>query len=344
MSEAVMPAKRQTLARARRIGLVYDLRDAYLAEGFSPDDVAEFDSPSTIDALDRALRSLGFQVVRIGHGRRLAERLARGDRWDLVFTIAEGLRGRSREAQAPALLELYGVPYTFSDPLTCALTLDKALTKQLVRAAGIPTPPFHVVCSKADIGGVRLNGPLFVKPVAEGTGKGVDARSCVRTRRELGAVCRRLLRRHAQPVLVEEYLPGREFTIAVLGADDDARVLGAMEISVRPGAPARDYSHEVKERCEQYARYFPMPPGALRRRVEALALKTYRAFQCRDAGRLDFRLDRRGCPAFLEINPIPGLHPTHSDLPMIATQAGMSYRALIAAIVRGALRRAREKT
>lgn len=338
-----MPPKRRTPRCVRRIGLVYDLRNAYLAEGFSPDDVAEFDSVATIDALAGALRALGYRVDRIGHGRRLAERLVQGDRWDLVFTIAEGLRGRSREAQVPALLELYDVPYTFSDPLVCALTLDKALTKQLVRAAGIPTPPFHVVRSTADISRVRLPGTLFAKPIAEGTGKGVDARSCVRSRRALGAVCRRLLRRYAQPVLVEEYLPGREFTTAVLGTGNDARVLGTMELAIRPDARTRDYSYEVKERCETLVHYFPMPPGPLRRTVEDLALRAYRALQCRDAGRLDFRLDRRGRPAFLELNPLPGLHPTHSDLPMIATQQGMSYRELIGTIVRSAVRRLRSQ-
>jgi D-alanine-D-alanine ligase len=335
-----MPRKKRASGhRVRRIGYVYDLRDEYLAQGFSEEDVAEFDSLSTIEAMDRTLRSLGYRVDRIGCARRLAERLARGERWDLVFSIAEGVHGRSREAQVPALLDLYEIPYIFSDALVCALALDKALTKVMMRAAGVPTPLFHVVHSESDLSGVRLKYPLFAKPISEGTGKGVDGRSRCRNRAQLRATCRRLLRRFAQPVLVEEYLPGREFTTAVLGTGDRAYVLGTMAFTIDPAAPDRDYSYQVKELCEKYVHYFPMPQGPLRRQVEALALKAYRALQCRDAARLDFRLDARGRPAFLEANVLPGLNPTHSDLPMIATQEGMPYRDLIAAIVQSALRR-----
>jgi D-alanine-D-alanine ligase len=172
-----------------------------------------------------------------------------------------------------------------------------------------------------------------VKPIAEGTGKGVNRLSRVNDAGKLGESCGRLLATYAQPVLVEEYLPGREFTTAVLGTGRQARVLGTMEVCILAGAPDPDYSFEVKEKCEQFARYPPMEPGALRDEVERMALAAHRALECRDASRVDVRLDAAGRPAFMEINPLPGLHPAHSDLPMIATQEGMSYSSLIRTIL-----------
>jgi len=326
------------------IAMVYDLRDDYLAEGFSEEQVAEFDSVATISFLEQALQSLGYATERIGNGLALAKALAGGRRWDLVFNFAEGLKGRSREAQVPALLEMYGVAYTFSDPLVCALTLDKAMTKRVVQSAGLYTPRFFVVASPDDVESVALQYPLFAKPMAEGTGKGVDHRSRITSAEELRSVCAHLLERFDQPVLVEEYLPGREFTTAILGTGRDAQVLGTMEMTIRPNAPAADYSYEVKELCEQCVNYFPMPQGALRDEVEDLALRAYQALECRDTGRVDLRLDARGRPAFIELNPLPGLHPTHSDLPMIATQEGMAYDELIGRIVRSALTRKESAT
>ena len=321
------------------IGMVYDLRTEYLKAGYSEEEVAELDSESTIDALDGAIRSLGHRTDRIGRGRELCRRLASGERWDLVFNIAEGLRGRSREAQVPALLEMYGVPYTFSDPLVCAVTLDKACTKRILQWAGLRTPGFHLVSSTADIGQVALAYPLFAKPVAEGTGKGVDARSRADTPRALAELCERLLEEFKQPVLVEKYLPGREFTTALLGTGPDARVLGTMEVLMRAGSPSKDYGFEIKEKCEQFVDYPAMERGPLRDEAEALALATYRVLECRDAGRVDLRLDTHGRPSIMEINPLPGLHPSHSDLPMIATREGMGYRELIGAIVESAATR-----
>lgn len=321
------------------VGLVYDLRDEYLAQGFTEEQVAEFDSTATIAAIEGALQSLGYATERIGTGLTLARQLAGGKRWDLVFNIAEGLHGRSREAQVPALLEMYGIPYTFSDPLVCALTLDKAMTKRVIASAGLYTPRFAVVASLDDMETLDLAFPLFAKPLAEGTSKGVDRDSRIESAPELKKVCARLLERFAQPVLVEEYLPGREFTAAVLGTGREARVLGTIEFTIHPDAPAQDYSYEVKDQCEQCVDYFPMPQGPLRDQVEDLALRAYRILECRDTGRIDIRLDAHSRPAFIEINPLPGLHPTHSDLPMIATQEGMAYEELISRIVRSALAR-----
>lgn len=322
-----------------RVGMVYDLRDDYLAEGFSEEQVAEFDSPATIAGIEAALIANGHRPERIGHGRALNKRLARGDRWDMVFSIAEGVHGRSREAQVPALLEMYDIPYTFSDPLVCAVTLDKAIAKRLVAAAGVLTPRFAVVSRESDLATIDLKFPVFAKPIAEGTGKGVDGSSRIGDADTLSRTCLRLLDHFDQPILVEEYLPGREFTTAILGTGEQARVLGSMEVRIRADAPGADYSYEIKELCDQYVDYSPLGDEPLRPAVEALALQAYRTLECRDTGRVDIRLDADGQPAFIEINPLPGLHPHHSDFPIIATQQGMSYNTLIGHILASAMER-----
>jgi D-alanine-D-alanine ligase len=234
---------------------------------------------------------------------------------------------------------MYDVPYVFSDPLVCAVTLDKAVAKRLVRSAGLHTPDFHVVRSPADLDAVTLAYPVFAKPLAEGTGVGIDARSRIDGPDQLRPRCLKLLAKFRQPVLVEEFLPGREFTTGILGAGANARVLGTMEVRVVHAEGRGIYSLETKEKCEEQVQYSPLRERPLKDQVESLALESYRALECRDTGRVDIRLDGRGRPAFLEINPLPGLHPAHSDLPMIATQEGMSYPDLIGSIIRGALER-----
>lgn len=323
----------------RTIGLTYDLRSEYLALGYPEEEVAEFDADVTIAGIESAIRELGFATDRIGHIRTLAQRLVAGDRWDLVFNIAEGLKGRSREAQVPALLEAYDIPCTFSDPLVCAVTLDKAVAKRVVQSFGLRTPGFHVVQRANDLDLVQLPYPLFAKPIAEGTGKGIDRLSCVKNAAELHAVCSALLAKFRQPVLVEEYLPGREFTVGILGTAADARVLGTLEVTMRPNAGTAIYSYEMKEKCDDFVDYSRPARSAVVQAVETLALGSYRALELRDGGRVDLRLDPAGQPAFMEVNPLPGLNPVHSDLPMIARQEGMTFRDLIGAIVNSALKR-----
>lgn len=321
-----------------RLGLVYDLRDDYRRLGFSKAALAEFDSPETIEALERALSSLGFSVERIGHIRALAARLVAGERWDLVFNIAEGISGRSREAQVPALLEAYGVPYVFSDPLTMAATLDKAVAKRLVRDAGVPTAPFAVIDGNGLPADLGLAYPLFVKPIAEGTGKGCGAASRVRNRTELRRAVARLQREFAQPVLVEPFLPGREFTVGILGTGAAAEAIGTVEIELLAGADEGVYSLNNKELFESRVRYVLRDDPEARRAAE-IALAAYRALACRDGGRVDLRSDAEGRPQFLEVNPLPGLHPVRSDLPILTGLAGMDYGRLIGRIVGSCLDR-----
>ena len=324
-----------------RIGLVYDLRKDYLEMGFSEEETAEFDSENTIEEISIALETLGYQVKIVGNILNLTSCLALGERWDLVFNIAEGLFGRNREAQVPALLEAFGIPYTFSDPLTLALCLDKAMTKRIVRDTGIPTPWFYQVASPADIKRIpRIKEwPLFVKPVSEGTGKGIDAFSIVHNLQELNHRCMYLLERFREPIMVETYLPGREFTVGILGTGTDAKAIAAMEVHLRESAEPRVYSYINKEQCELLVHYeLVSDPGILNEAFD-IALKAYTALECRDAGRVDLRANAQGKLEFIEINPLAGLNPTHSDLPMLCEKAGVSYLSLIGAIVESASKR-----
>lgn len=322
------------------IGLTYDLRDDYRKLGFDEQQVAEFDRADTIDAIEGVLRSLGHQTDRIGHVKALIPRLASGDRWDLVFNIAEGMSGTGigREAQVPILLDLYGVRYVFSDPLLCCLTLDKAACKRVVRDLGLPTPEFALVRTPLDVASIDLPFPLFAKPVAEGSSKGVTGRSKIRSCPELEAVCRDLLSRYHQPVLVETFLPGREFTVGVIGTGAEAQALGAMEVNLLPGAEAEVYTYENKERCEELVKY-TLADGPIAREACELALAAWRGLGCRDGGRVDLRADASGRLSFIEVNVLPGLHPQHSDLPILATLRGISYADLIARIVASAAAR-----
>lgn len=321
-----------------KIGITYDLREEYLAEGYGEEETAEFDKPDTIDAIDETLQGLGFLTDRIGHIRNLASRLAGGARWDLVFNIAEGHRGYGREAQVPALLDAYGIPYTFSDPMVLSLTLHKGMTKHVVRDLGIPTPPFAVIHEEGDLANVDLPYPLFAKPVAEGTGKGINGASKIRTREELSQVCGKLLLEYRQPVLVETFLPGREFTVGIIGTGKDAWALGVMEIFLKRLAEGDAYSYVNKERWEELVEY-RLVNDALAEKAAEVALAAWTGLGCRDAGRVDLRADADGMPNFIEVNPLAGLHPEHSDLPILSALSGIPYRELLRRIVGFALKR-----
>ena len=327
------------------IGLTYDLREEYLAAGYSEEETAELDHPDTVNALEDAVRQLGHEPDRIGNARQLIGRLACGDRWDLVVNIAEGLHGVSREAQVPAILDVYDIPYTFSDPLVLGICLHKGLAKMVVRAAGVPTPDFAVVEHARDLDALSLPFPLFAKPVAEGTGKGIGPTSVVHDRSSLVGLCLELLERYRQPVLVETFLPGRELTIGMVGTNEQARVLGTTEILLLPDAEPNVYSYKNKEQCEELVTYRPVQADQDEevRAAEDVALRAWRALGCRDGGRIDVRSDAAGKPQFLEVNPLAGLHPTHSDLPMLCAGVGIDYVGLIDRIIRSAMARVRRE-
>jgi D-alanine-D-alanine ligase len=320
------------------IGLTYDLRSDYLKEGYSEEETAEFDRDSTIEAIDLTLQQLGYRTDRIGHVRHLIQRLANGDRWDMVFNICEGIYGIGREAQVPALLDVFQIPYTFSDPLVLSLTLHKGLTKRVVRDYGIPTPDFAIIEQVEDCAAVNLHYPLFVKPNAEGTGKGINALSRVNNPIELSGICLDLLKRYPSGLLVEEYLPGREFTVGILGSSGEGYSIGIMEILYKQDETNNIYSYQTKSDYLKAVEY-KIPGKEISDKCIGLALKTWRVLGCRDGGRVDIRIDRFGTPNFIEVNPLAGLDKVHSDLPIVAYMHGYDYQRIIHEIMLSARKR-----
>jgi D-alanine-D-alanine ligase len=327
-----------------RIGIAYNLRDDVPDTPGAPIDHAEeFDAPATIEAIAAVLAGAGHTVERLGFGRGFLERML-DDPPDLVFNIAEGLAGRSREAQVPAVCEMLGVPYTGSDPLCLALTLDKDLAKTVVASRGLATPRHLLVERLADLPGGETPGgltfPLIVKPAWEGSSKGVRLASRVTTPAALCEQTAFVLDGYGGPALIEEFCEGEEFTVGVLG-NDAPRPVGAMQIRHRTLPPEQFlYSLEVKRDWENQVEYLvpPAVEASLLARIEALAVDCYRALGCRDVSRVDVRL-KGGVPHFIEVNPLPGLSPTYGDLPILAGRMGWAYPELVLAIVRHALER-----
>jgi D-alanine-D-alanine ligase len=315
-----------------RIGVTYDLKADYLAAGMDPEDAAEFDSEVTIDGICDALVSLGHESDRIGGVKALAARLVAGDRWDAVFNICEGVKGYAREAQVPALLDAYGIPAVFSDALTLALALDKSWCKRIARDHGVPTADFALIETRADVGKVNLPYPLFVKPVAEGSGKGVSKRSFVKNPTELKRAAIDLLARFGEPVLCETFLPGREFTVGITGTGDTAEILGVMEVNIVEQARADAYGFVNKTDWEGRV-FYTMPEDDEAAEAGRVALAAWRALRCRDGGRLDVKSDANGRPHFIEVNPLAGINPESSDLVFLARFKGIPYRDLIKRIM-----------
>ena len=328
-----------------RVGFAYNVKRIKPTADAVEDSEAEYDSPSTLQAIREAIASWGHEVIDLEANQELPTVLAVTP-LDLVFNVAEGFKGRNREAQVPSLLELLDIPYTGSDPATLSLALDKALAKKIVRQHGIHTPNFQIFTT----GKERLNRefsefPLMVKPVAEGSSKGVVSKSVVQNEAELREVVREMVSKYQQPALVEEYIRGREFTVGLLG-ERRPRVLPPMEIVFVDTAeenPVYSFQHKLdwndRIRYDVPARLEPNQTEKLR----TAARGAFMALGCRDVARIDFRMDSRGRFYFLECNPLPGLTPGWSDLVLIAKGAGMDYRALIGEILSGAIRRYKER-
>ena len=313
--------------------------DLSVAELIARDEFAEWDSPATIAAVESALSHLG-KVIRLEANDDFPERL-RQARPDIVFNIAEGFNGVNREAHVPAICEFFGVPYSGSDPFTLSLCLDKARTKETLSFHGIPTPRFAVVEKLEDLEAVKkLSLPLFVKPLHEGSSKGITDRNLCFDRPHLSAQAKLLLENYKQPVLVEEYLPGKEFTCAVLGNGEDATVLPivAMNFETLPKGALPIYSFDAKfvwDRPENPLDIFQCPARITRKlqaSIERVTLDAFRVLGCRDWARIDVRLDAAGAPNVLEVNPLPGILPDPADnscLPKAARAAGINYDELI---------------
>jgi D-alanine-D-alanine ligase len=348
-----------------RIGITYDLKTdtpTYLfaksaANGYGPPSLAEapddlqeeFDSPVTIEAIASVLRGLGHEVVKLGDGREMLEKLL-ADPPDFVFNFAEGQGiGRAREARVPAVLEMLGIPYTGSDPLTQAATLDKDCARRLVASAGVMVPEGFLIEPDDDLDAVirrRQAQPLagrglaIVKPAWEGSSKGIRGNCLVHDASELRAVVDSLRRDYWQPLLVEEFIAGDELTVGIVG-NDPPEIIGIMRVV--PNTPTEQfvYSLEVKRDFRRQVRYEcppPLPESVLQRTAQA-ALAAHRVLGCRDVARIDFRL-RNGVPYFLEVNPLPGLNPESSDLVILAGLRNWTYEELVGRILQAALKRA----
>jgi D-alanine-D-alanine ligase len=321
------------------VGFTYNVKRSH-----DGDDEAEWDPPETIISIANALARQGHIVVHLEATPDLPRVLAEAD-VDLIFNIAEGVEGRNREAQVPALCELLGIPYTGSDSATLAIALDKALAKKVLLQHDILTPKFQLMESPRERLSPDMTFPLIVKPNAEGSSKGIGATSVVDTEEELRAAVKECVDRYRQPALVEEYIKGREFTVGLLG-DKRPRVLPPMEIcfkNVEVERPVYDYG--VKQEWEKHVSYEcpAKVSDAELKAIEKIARATYWALDCRDVARVDLRMDQEGRIYVLEVNPLPGLTPDYSDLVLISKAVGISYDDLIAEIMTGGLRRLRDK-
>lgn len=330
-----------------RIGFTFNMKDAAKAprtdEFIGTDAEEEFDSPETIAALADTVRSLGHEVLLLGDGEPMLRKLLDGPRPQLVFNIAEGQGvSRTRESRVPAVLEMLGIAYTGSDPLTLAATLDKDCAKRLVDHAGIATPGWALVeDGELASAGERLAGlewPLFVKPNYEGSSKGVLRSGVVHHRDELKAIIDRLAAAYHQPLLVEEFIEGDELTVGVVG-NRPPEVLGIMRIlPKKPNEGPFIYGIEVKREWEQYLEY--ESPAKISAEdalaVRQATLACWKALGCRDVARFDFRL-RDGVPYFLEVNPLPGVSPFSGDIVFLARGVGVSHQELIRRILEAAI-------
>lgn len=318
-----------------RVGLCYNVKKGPV--GLEADSEAEFDAPTTIEALLQAIGSNGYEAVPLEATPELPARL--GD-IDLVFNIAEGLQGRHRESQVPALLELLGIPYTGSDAGALAVTLDKALAKRLVRQAGVSTAEFAVMRTGKEKRPAGMEFPLFVKPLAEGSSKGILPNCLVRDAQQLQQAVTDIVERYHQPALVETFLSGREFTVGLLG-ERKLRMLPPMEILFGEGNTERIYAfeHKLDDNSQVSFKVPADVDSKLYRQLERCAKGAFRALGCRDVARVDLRLDSQGVVHFIECNPLPGLTPNFSDLCVIASAAGLDYNRLVGEILAPAVKR-----
>ena len=325
-----------------RIGLSYDLKDAVSVEPAGADDaLEEYDTPETVDIIASALESKGHSVVMLGGGEAFL-RCILGERLDFVFNIAEG-RGnhRSRESQVPAVLEMLDIPYSGSDSHCLALCLDKSLAKKLVEGAGIRTPKWYVIRKKEDLYRVPESFPFpaIIKPVFEGSSKGIHNNSLVVTLNRAANIVNEMLQRYRQPVMLEEFIEGDEVTVGLTG-NSAPQIVGMMRILPRKKGRPFVYSLEVKRDWERLVDY--ECPALLEKkvidRIAAASLGAFSTLGCRDFARIDFRISANGIPYFLEINPLPGLG-TYSDLVIMALKMGYTHQGLIGNVLDTALLR-----
>ena len=325
----------------RVIGLTYDSKKDYTSKEGDPQDVhAEFDFEATIDNIADALRAGGNEVVKIGNVTHLLEKI---DNLcvDIVFNLSEGLGGRNRESQVPIILEMKGIPYVGSDGLTLALTLDKIMAKKIMCSESIPTPNSAEVSSLANLNGQlnHLQFPLIVKPRHEGSSMGITQDSKVDNTDKLKKRIDFIVNTYDQAALIEEFIIGREFTVGLIG-NDSIQVLPPVQIKIDGkldlGEQFYTFGHITSDSLEYICP--AQISKELNQEICELALKTYRALECKDFGRVDIRVDKKGKPFVLEVNPLPSL--AADDIFMIvAKELNISFPEIINMILGAALKR-----
>jgi D-alanine-D-alanine ligase len=334
--DSEVPLPKRSLA----VGIVYNLKKGLKAE--VPDAEAELDNIDTVHAIQSALEAKGHKTVLLEADEALPEKL-RHVKIDIAFNIAEGLHGRGREAQVPAMLRFFGIPHTGSDETTLCIALDKALTKRILSSCKIRTPKSALLSSKAPMAAGSLQYPVIIKPNAEGSSKGISDISIVKTKNELRELAKRNISLYQQDMLAEEYIEGREFTVGILGNGSEAKIFPPMEILYKKETQEdyHVYSYNIKQNYKEYIEY--QCPAALTNEQETemmdISRKIYNILGCLDFARIDFRMSKEGKIYFIEINPLPGLAPGYSDYPMLAEFCGVSYTDLINAVLDAAMKR-----
>ncbi|GFF69979.1 hypothetical protein IFM61392_02876 [Aspergillus lentulus] len=348
-----------------QIALIAELRSTYHDQGYSEEECAALPHNGEVNQVLTALQELGHHVTLVPGIKALVKHLAAGTNkdWDLVFNIAQGCHGLAREAQVPALLDAYQVPYTFSDAATMALCQNKVATKIILAHHKIPTAPFAVISwaeqnlSLEDLTHMIPHYPLFLKPVTEGSSKGIDGFNKVMEPADLESAVKKLRSLLPdQDILVEPFLSGREFSVSILGTGALGRVIGVTEFfwkkpsdvgTVRNGdCNSLEFASRKSKSSDSDMLVERNDPGLMTEsQVKAacqVALDAWKTFGCRDAGRVDIRLSSNkpdAVPNVLELNPISGLLPGHSPLARSAEENGHSYKNLLAAIIQSALAR-----
>ncbi|MFH1368996.1 MAG: ATP-grasp domain-containing protein [Elusimicrobiota bacterium] len=323
-----------------KIGFTYDAKTDYkLKPGDSSDKYAEFDSDATIAEISGALASPGHEIVRIGHAGNLLKRIKSGEKWDIVFNIAEGVSGRNRESQVPMILEMHGIPYTGSDALTMGLALDKTLAKTVIAYNGLPTPAFFLADNPGDVEKCACKFPAIVKPNEEGTSKGISGESVAHDKAAAAKRAEFIINTYKQPALIEEFIFGQEFTVGVIGNDNPEAlpplqviIKGETELGDQIYTQARVVNDELDYLCPSSA------PEELQDKLKQYAARAFKLLGCRDLARIDFRVDRDGTPYFLECNPLPHLGLIDA-FPLYAKATGRTYEQIIVEILNHALKR-----
>jgi len=323
----------------KKIGLTFDLREDYLLkEGEPADKYAEFDAKETIDIIMKAIEANGHRVLPLGGVNNLLSLEKRPD-VDIVFNLAEGLMGRNRESQVPILLELMQIPFVGGDALTLGLTLDKILTKKIFIAEKIPTPRFFQATNIADLKKINLKFPLIVKARFEGSSKSLTEDALVNDMKSLKRGVSWLIKTYQQPALIEEFIAGREFTVPIIG-NNPPKAYYPVQIKIDGKLKLGDlfYTHARISSSDLEYIYPAKISKVLTERIRKLALRAYLALECRDFGRVDFRVNDKNAIFVLEVNPLPSL--SVEDVFMkIAEYEGKKFSDVIGMILKAAFRR-----